>query len=128
MAFLSKPDADDLRLYTRHLRSRDGDDGTPLFPLGPPPGPRSRRPLSRQAASIAVKRLLASVGIERPGVAAHALRHAVGAVTQAATGSTRIVQARLHHSSVHTSETYARLPIEDYRAAIDEVASILRRR
>ena len=125
MAFLSKPDADDLRLYTRHLRSRDGDDQTPFLPLGPPPGPQGSPPA---LATGGVHRLLASVGIERPGVAAHALRHAVGGVTQAATGSTCIVQARLHHSSVRTSETYARLPIEDYRAAIDEVASILRRR
>jgi len=127
VAFLSKLDADDLRAYAAYVRGRGGDDETPLFPLGPPSSPRSRRPLSRQAASIAVKRLLASVGIVRPGVAAHALRHAVGVVTQAATGSTRVVQARLHHSSVRTSETYARLPIEDYRAAIGEVAMLLRR-
>ena len=119
--------ADDLRRYAAYVRGRGGDDEKPLFPLGPPPSPRSRRPLSRQAASIAVKRLLASVGIVRPGVAAHALRHAVGVVTQAATGSTRVVQGRLHHSSVRTSETYARLPIDDYRAAIGEVASLLRR-
>jgi integrase len=126
VAFLSKPDTDDLRSWTAYVRGVGADDQTPCFPLGPPSGPRSRRPLSRQAASIVVKRLLAGVGIERPGVAAHALRHAVGVATQAATGNTRVVQARLHHSSVRTSETYARVPVADYRAAIGEVASLLR--
>jgi len=127
VVFLSKLDADDLRVYVQNVRDRGGDGETPLFPLGPPSGPRGRRPLSRQAASIAVKRLLASVGVVRDGVAAHALRHAVGVVTQATTGSTRVVQARLHHSSIRTAETYARLPIDDYRAAIGDVAAVLRR-
>ena len=124
VVFLAKEDADDLRPYVRMLGA---DSATPLFPLGPPDSPRAAKAMSRQAASKAVKRILASVGIERPGLAAHGLRHAVGVLTQAATRNTRFAQAPLHHSSSRTAETCAKVAVEDYRNAIDEIAAGLRR-
>ena len=124
--FFSRPDVEDLRHYLAWLREAGASDAGPLFPLGPPASPRGTRALSRQAASKAVRRLLAGVGVDRPGVAAHALRHAVGVLMQQATGNLRAVQARLHHSSARTSEVYAKVPVEDFRQAIDEIAAALR--
>ena len=66
------------------------------------------------------------IGVLRDGPAEE-LGYVLGVVTQATTGSTRVVQARLHDSSIRTTETYARLPIDDYRAAVGEVAAVLRR-
>jgi integrase/recombinase XerD len=120
LAMLTPADTADLRAWVEWLtRSAGGTISTPLFPSGPPSG-RGRRgaqPLTRQAASTACKQILAASGISRKGVAVHALRHAVGVMTLRATGNIRAVQARLGHSDVKVTETYATMTTEDYREA-----------
>mgnify|MGYP001616854194 CR=1 FL=1 len=118
LVWLVPADADDLRSWVHWLEMRGAIDATPLF-TGSPPDSAGRwtDPLTRQAARVAIKKLLASVGIERTGVAAHALRHGVAVTTLRTTGNTRAVQARLRHSDLKTTETYARMTMDDYRVA-----------
>lgn len=118
LIWLVAADADDLRDWVHWLEERGAVDATPLF-TGSPPDSAGQwtEPLTRQAARIAIRKLLASVGIERTGVAAHALRHGVAVTTLRTTGNTRAVQARLRHSDLKTTETYARMTMDDYRAA-----------
>lgn len=118
--------ADRARVWVAWLREHGAKDDCPLFPVRPLGVGVAPRAISRQGAWVAVRRLLRGVGIDRAGVAVHAIRHSVAIATlKASNGNMRIVQGRLRHRSVTTTETYARLMDEDFKRGIEAGAALL---
>lgn len=121
-------EADHLRAWVTWLRDHRGSDACPLFPRARPsltdPTPK---PLTRQAVWIVVKRVLRDAGVERRGVCIHAIRHGVAVATLKATGNMRVVQGRLRHASILTTEVYARLLPGDFRDGVEAAQALLER-
>ena len=119
--------ADELRTWRDWLKERGADNDCPLFPGVPVTlGTAAPPPVTRQAAWRMMKATLRGLGIERAGVALHATRHAVAVATlKASGGNVRAAQGRLRHSSSMTTEAYARLLPDDFKAAVVAAQALL---
>jgi len=119
-------EADHFRSWVVWLRDHRATDDCPLFPATFPSVVRPiPRMLTRQAIWGTVKHVLRDIGVSRRGVGVHAIRHGVAVVTLKATGNMRVVQARLRHSSILTTEVYARLLPGDFRDGVEAAQALL---
>ena len=109
-----------MREWRAWLAEQGAPAGCPLFSrVAPTPAAPLPPALTRQAVRKNIRRDLRAVGIDRPGVAVHAIRHVVGVATLKASKNLRAVQARLRHRRASTTEVYAQLTTDDFHAAVD---------
>ncbi len=92
----------------------DAPPRAPLFATG------ARRLSTRQIQRIVTARIL-EAGITKP-ITAHSLRHSFATRLYNATGDIRLVQQALRHTHVSTTETYAQVDPQRWRASVAELA------
>ncbi|MBK8015236.1 MAG: tyrosine-type recombinase/integrase [Betaproteobacteria bacterium] len=88
--------------------------GAPLFATG------GRRLSTRQVQRIVTRRVQ-EAGITKP-ITAHSLRHSFATRLYNATGDIRLVQQALRHTHVSTTEVYAQVDPQRWRASVAAIA------
>jgi integrase/recombinase XerC len=110
----------------RHLDAHDHDAATLIVSSRPravrgPSGPTGRTTMdgSRDAVAYVVDRVLRRLGVRRPGIRVHALRHTFATLgLRDGAFNLRQLQELLGHASLATTQIYTRVGDEELAAAV----------